>query len=101
MECLVSQGYAGAYNRKRIETHDGAFGGGTVAYGEGFIRMNAEVHYYLPLTAYALRRSSDSDHEIMRRYSWRFPMPESDALDSRPESLKEDEGHGNNPSCGR
>jgi 4-oxalomesaconate hydratase len=89
MECLVSQGYAGAYNRKRTENGDGAFTGGTVAYGEGFIRMNAEVHYYLPLTAYARRHSKDSDHEIMRRYSWRLPMAESDSLDSRPGSLKE------------
>ena len=89
MECLVSQGYAGAYNRKRTETSDGAFSGGMVAYGEGFIRMNAEVHYHLPLTAYARQRSRESDHEIMRRYSWRLPMPESDSLDSRPGSLGE------------
>ena len=88
MECLVSQGYAGAYNRKRTESGDGAFGGGTVAYGEGFIRMNAEVHYYLPLTAYARRQARDSDHEVMGRYSWRLPMVESDSMDSRPSSLK-------------
>ena len=89
MECLISQGYAGVYNRKRTERGDGAFSGSMVAYGEGFIRMNSEVHYYLPLTAYARQRSRDSDHEIMRRYSWRLPIPESDSLDSRPESLKE------------
>jgi LmbE family N-acetylglucosaminyl deacetylase len=89
MECLVSQGYAGAYNRKRTETSDGAFPGGIASYGEGFIRMNAEGHYYLPLTAYARRQSRDSDHENMRRYSCRLPMPESDSLDSRPESLRE------------
>jgi LmbE family N-acetylglucosaminyl deacetylase len=89
MECLVSQGYAGAYNRKRTENSDGAFGGGTVAYGEGFIRMNSEVRYYLPLTAYARRQSGDSDHELMRRYSWRLPMTESDSLDSRPDSMRD------------
>jgi len=89
MECLVSQGYAGAYNRKRTEKGDAAFGGGTVAYGEGFIRMNAEVHYYLPLTGYARRQAADSDHEIMRRYSWRLPMPVSDSMDSRPDSLRD------------
>jgi LmbE family N-acetylglucosaminyl deacetylase len=88
MECLVSQGYAGAYNRKRTENGDGAFGGGFVAYGEGFIRMNAEVHYTLPLTPYARRRAGDSDHEIMARYSWRLPMPVTDSLDARPESLR-------------
>jgi LmbE family N-acetylglucosaminyl deacetylase len=89
MECLVSQGYAGAYNRKRAENSDGAFGGGAVAYGEGFIRLNAEVHYYLPLTAYARQRSCESDHEIMRRYSWRLPMPVADSLEARPGSVKE------------
>jgi len=89
MECLVSQGYAGAYNRKRTQIGDGSFGGGTVSYGEGFIRLNAEVHYYLPLTAYARQRSKESDHEIMRRYSWRLPMPELNSPDSRPDSLKE------------
>ena len=87
MECLVSQGYAGAYNRKRTENGDGAFGGGSVAYGEGFIRMNAEVHYFLPLTPYARRRAADSDHEIMGRYSWRLPGVERDTLESRPASL--------------
>jgi LmbE family N-acetylglucosaminyl deacetylase len=89
MECLVSQGYAGAYNRKRTESSDGAFGGGTVAYGEGFIRMNAEVHYCLPLTPYARQRSRDSDHEVMRRYSWRLPMPVQDSLSSRPSAPEE------------
>lgn len=87
MECLVSQGYAGAYNRKRTESGDGGFGGGFVAYGEGFIRMNAEVHYTLPLTPYARRRGGDSDHEIMARYSWRLPGLGQDSLDRRPESL--------------
>ena len=70
-----------------IENGDGAFGGGMVAYGEGFIRMNAEVHYFLPVTAYARRRTADSDHEIMGRYSWRLPTLTMDSLESRPESL--------------
>ena len=91
MECLVSQGYAGAYNRKRTENGDGAFGGGTAAYGEGYIRMNAEVHYLLPLTPYARRRSGDSDHEIMGRYSWRLPGLPEDAMESRPASLPPEE----------
>ena len=88
MERMVSQGYNGAYNRKRIENGDGAIGGGTAAYGEGFIRMNAEVHYTLPLSPYTRRRVGDSDHEIMRRYSWRLPT-EQDSLETRPESLPE------------
>ena len=82
-----SQGYAGAYNRKRTENGDGAFGGGFVAYGEGYIRMNAEVHYLLPITPYARRRQGDSDHEVMARYSWRLPMPVTDSLDQRPASI--------------
>ena len=49
--------------------------------------MSPEVHYFLPLTAYARRRAGDSDHEIMGRYSWRLPMPDSDSLDSRPASI--------------
>ena len=89
MECLVSQGYNGAYNRKRTENGDGAFGGGAVAYGEGYIRMNSEVHYLLPLSAYARRRSASSDHEIMAGYSWRLPMSESDSLENRPPSIPE------------
>ena len=55
LDCMVSQGYGGAYARKRIETSDGAFGNaGGVAYAEGFIAMNAETHYHLPVTDYAL-----------------------------------------------
>ena len=38
LDCLESQGYGGAYARKRIETSDGAFGlAGGGAYAEGFI----------------------------------------------------------------
>jgi LmbE family N-acetylglucosaminyl deacetylase len=88
MECLVSQGYAGAYNRKRTENGDGAFGGGAVAYGEGYIRMNSEVHYFLPLSAYARKRSKASDHEIMAGYSWRL-QSEPDAPEQRPASIAE------------
>ena len=72
LDCLESQGYGGAYARKRIETSDGAFGvGGRVAYAEGFIKMNAEVHTYLPVTSHALRVAKESDHEMMRRHSYR------------------------------
>ena len=75
LDCLVSQGYGGAYARKRIETSDGAFGvGGRVAYAEGFIKMNAEVHTYLPVTRYALRLARESDHEMMKRHSYRVPV---------------------------
>jgi LmbE family N-acetylglucosaminyl deacetylase len=73
LDCMVSQGYGGAYARKRIETSDGAFGNaGGVAYAEGFIAMNAETHYYLPLTDYALKASRASDHELIAQHSYRI-----------------------------
>jgi LmbE family N-acetylglucosaminyl deacetylase len=73
MDCLVSQGYAGIYARKRLETSDGAFGGG-YSYGEAFIKMRAENHYYLPVPEMMLETAKLSDHDLMNRYSWRFPI---------------------------
>ncbi len=73
LDCLVSQGYAGAYVRKRIEASDGAFGvAGGVSYAEGFISMNAETRYYLPLTEYAQKRAHYSDHENIAQLSLRI-----------------------------
>ncbi|MBV7339384.1 PIG-L family deacetylase [Chloroflexi bacterium TSY] len=70
LDCMVSQGYGGAYARKRIETSDGAFGNaGGVAYAEGFISMNAETHYHLPVTGYALKAARASDHELIEQRS--------------------------------
>ena len=75
LDCLISQGYAGAYARKRIECSDGAFGGSALsAYGEGFISDRPEVHYYLPLTQQAMKVARMSDHEIMAAYSYRLPI---------------------------
>jgi LmbE family N-acetylglucosaminyl deacetylase len=73
LDALESQGYGGAYARKRIETSDGAFGGaGGVAYAEGYITLNAETHYYLPVTDYARKMARESDHERMARYSYKI-----------------------------
>ncbi len=73
LDCMVSQGYGGLYARKRIETSDGAFGlAGGVAYAEGFIAMNAETHYYLPVTDYALRAARASDHELIVERSYKI-----------------------------
>ena len=72
LDCLVSQGYAGDYARKRLETDDGNRGG--CAYAEGYVRMRAETHTYLPLTDAARARIKASDHEIMARYSYRLPV---------------------------
>ncbi|MBV7336712.1 hypothetical protein KFU94_52470 [Chloroflexi bacterium TSY] len=70
LDCMVSQGYAGAYAYKRIETSDGAFGNaGGVAYAEGFISMNAETHYHLPVTDYAIKSARASDHELIEERS--------------------------------
>jgi len=72
LDALVSQGYGGAYARKRIETSDGAFGNAAhVAYAEGFITLNAETHYYFPVTHYARERAGRSDHENIRIVSYR------------------------------
>ena len=73
LDQLESQGYAGKYARKRIETSDGAFGGAVrCTYAEGFIKMNAEVHHCLPVTEHALELARSSDHEIIARTSRRF-----------------------------
>ncbi len=75
LDMLVSQGYGGAYARKRIECSDGAFGrAGNVAYGEGFIRMHSETHSLLPLTDHARKLASSSDFEIMNAYSYRVKV---------------------------
>ena len=75
MDCLVSQGYGGKYARKRLEVRDGAFGGG-YSYGEGFIKLKAENHYFLPVPERMLETAKLSGHELMDRYSWRLPMDE-------------------------
>lgn len=75
LDCLVSQGYGGAYARKRIETSDGSMGmAGGVAYAEAFISHQAETHYHLPLTTYALAASRASDHELIKQRSYRVEV---------------------------
>ena len=73
MDLLVSQGYGGAYARKRIEISDGAFvRGGRVPYAEAFISYTSQTYRYLPLSDYTRQFARDSDHEIMARYSYRI-----------------------------
>ena len=75
LDALVSQGYGGAYARKRIETSDGAMGiAAGVPYAEAFISHNAETHYALPVTTYALEGSRESDHERTSRISYRMEV---------------------------
>lgn len=45
---------------------------GGVAYAEGFISMNAETHYHLPVSVYARKMARESDHERMKRYSYKI-----------------------------
>ncbi|OGG45936.1 MAG: hypothetical protein A3F84_20575 [Candidatus Handelsmanbacteria bacterium RIFCSPLOWO2_12_FULL_64_10] len=73
LDALASQGYGGAYARKRIETSDGAFGSACrAAYAEGFITWKAERHYYLPLSDLDRQVARESDHEMMARYSYKI-----------------------------
>ena len=73
LDALVSQGYGGAYARKRIETSDGAFGSACrAAYAEGFITWRAERHTHLPLSDLDRQMARESDHEMMARYSYRI-----------------------------
>jgi LmbE family N-acetylglucosaminyl deacetylase len=75
LDALVSQGYGGAYARKRIETVDGAFGNaGGVAYAEGFISQSAQTYDYLPLSEHTIRRAARSDHENIPISSYRIPV---------------------------
>ncbi len=72
LDALASQGYGGAYARKRIETSDGAFGSACrTAYAEGFISWKAEQRHYLPLSDLDRQLARESDHEMMARYSYR------------------------------
>lgn len=73
LDALASQGYGGAYARKRIETTDGSFGqAGQCSYAEGFIKLSAETHRYFPITEHALELARSSDHEVIARTSYRI-----------------------------
>ena len=75
LDALVSQGYGGVYARKRIETSDGSMGiAAGVPYAEAFISLNAETHYTLPLTTYALNVARESDHTRTQRISYRVKV---------------------------
>jgi LmbE family N-acetylglucosaminyl deacetylase len=75
LDTLVSQGYGGAYARKRIETSDGAFGNaGGCAYAEGFISQRSQTYDYLPLSDHTLERAQLSDHEKIAITSFRTPV---------------------------
>lgn len=85
---LVSQGYDGAYARKRIEASDGAFGcAATVAYAEGFVSLSAQVHRFLPLSDFSRKTAKETDHEIMARYSYRVGVGPVPKEPNKPETM--------------
>ncbi len=58
MDCFDSQGYAGRFARKLIESNNGEFGRTAgVNFAEAYCRMNNETHSLLPVTEAA--RSAD------------------------------------------
>jgi LmbE family N-acetylglucosaminyl deacetylase len=76
LDAMESQGYGGAYARKRIETSDGGFGEQiSTPYAEGFITMKSTTHYYLPVSAMDLRKARMSDHETITGRSYRINVP--------------------------
>jgi LmbE family N-acetylglucosaminyl deacetylase len=76
LDAMESQGYNGAYARKRIETTDGAFGTTIgVSYAEGFVSLYSTTNYYLPVSEIDRHHSSESDHETTRRKSFRISVP--------------------------
>jgi LmbE family N-acetylglucosaminyl deacetylase len=77
LDAMESQGYGGAYARKRIETSDGGFGEDiAVSYAEGFISMNSTTNYYLPISRLNLQKAKMSDHETITNKSYRVNVPE-------------------------
>jgi LmbE family N-acetylglucosaminyl deacetylase len=76
LDAMESQGYGGAYARKRIETSDGAFGAQVkVPYAEGFISLYSTTNYYLPVSPIDLQHAAASDHESITRRSYRVNVP--------------------------
>lgn len=76
LDAVASQGYAGAYARKRIESSDGAFGNRMrFAYAEGFISIHSTGHYYLPVSEIDRDRAANADHENMRRATYKLKLP--------------------------
>jgi LmbE family N-acetylglucosaminyl deacetylase len=76
LDAVASQGYGGAYARKRIEFSDAAFGSRVkVPYAEGFISLKSTTHYYLPVSEIDLEHAKASDHEGISRSSYRVEVP--------------------------
>lgn len=76
LDAMASQGYAGAYARKRIDSSDGAFGNRMrIPYAEGFITLYSSVHYCLPVSPIDLEHAKSSDQNSINRKSYRISVP--------------------------
>lgn len=77
MDCFASQGYAGLFARKLIESNNGEFGRvAGVNFAEAYSRMRNETHSLLPVTSAAMaddpltRHLRYSEIDIRSTYPW-------------------------------
>ena len=77
MDCFASQGYAGLFARKLIESNNGEFGRVAGAnFAEAYSRMRNETHSLLPVTAAAMaddpltRHVAYSQIDLRATYPW-------------------------------
>ncbi|HZE51520.1 MAG TPA: hypothetical protein VE074_18230, partial [Jatrophihabitantaceae bacterium] len=80
MDCFASQGYAGLFSRKLIESNNGEFGRAAgVNFAEAYCRMRNETHALLPVTDAAMSEDPLTRHlqysEIDLRAT--YPVKES------------------------
>jgi LmbE family N-acetylglucosaminyl deacetylase len=79
MDCFASQGYAGLFARKLIESHNGEFGRAAgVNFAEAFSRMRNETHPLLPVTAMAMAEDPLTRHVQYSEVDLRASYPITD-----------------------
>jgi LmbE family N-acetylglucosaminyl deacetylase len=78
MDCFESQGYAGLFARKLVESSNGEFGRAAgVNFAEAYSRLYNETHDLLPLTEAALRTDPLTRHVEYSRMDVRASFPTS------------------------
>lgn len=76
MDCFESQGYAGLFARKLVESSNGEFGRAAgVNFAEAFSRLYNETHDLLPLTEAALRADPLTRHVEYSKVDVRAAFP--------------------------
>jgi LmbE family N-acetylglucosaminyl deacetylase len=76
MDCFVSQGYAGPFARKLVESSNGEFGRAAgVNFAEAYSRLYNETHELLPLTEAARRADPLTRHVEYSRIDVRARFP--------------------------